>query len=39
MAYQRQGQRTIIYISSTVDNFEMIVGLDVGIPLFIFFPL
>jgi hypothetical protein len=30
---------TIIYIFSVVDNFELIVGLGVGIPLFIFFPL
>jgi hypothetical protein len=30
---------TIIYIFSVVDNFELIVGLDVGIPLFIVFPL
>jgi hypothetical protein len=51
MVYQRQGQRstrvdrwswrwyTIIYIFSAVDNFELIVGLGVGIPLFIFFLL
>jgi hypothetical protein len=29
----------ILFIFSVVDNFELIVGLGVGIPLFIFFPL
>jgi hypothetical protein len=51
MAYQRQGQRsTQNYLqrkkkkngktkTRVVDNFELIVGLGIGMPLFIFFPL
>jgi hypothetical protein len=46
MVYKRQGVDhwlwrwyTILYIFSVVDNFELIVGLGVGIPFFILFLL
>jgi hypothetical protein len=41
MAFDRWPWRcyTIIYMFSAVDNFELIVGLGVGIPFFISFPL